>query len=1142
VSSLTTLYQPQPKLEEHNPQWYQDAVIYQLHVRSFCDSNGNGVGDFQGLTDKLPYLESLGVTAVWLLPFFPSPLKDDGYDIADYTNINPAYGTLDDFQRFVDEAHLRGMRVITELVMNHTSDQHEWFQRSRQSEPGSKWRNYYVWSDTMHRYRDARVIFHDFETSNWTWDPVAKAYFWHRFYHHQPDLNFENPEVHEAMLGAIDFWLKRGVDGLRLDAVPYLYEQEGTNCENLPETHEFLKKVRRHVDDHFQDKMLLAEANQWPEDAAAYFGEGKECHMNFHFPLMPRLYIAVEREDHFPIHDILDQTPSIPSGCQWGIFLRNHDELTLEMVTDEERDYMYRAYANDPQTRLNQGIRRRLAPLLENNRRKIELLNGLLFSLPGTPIVYYGDEIGMGDNIYLGDRDGVRTPMQWSPDQNAGFSRSSPQQLFLPVIVESAYHYTTVNVEVENESPHSLLWWMRRMMRMRGRFQAFGRGDFRLLRPENAKILAYLRQYEDETLLVVANLSRFPQCVELDLSEFRGQVPIELSGQVTFPAIGELPYFLTLGAHSFYWFQLQWKSDENIALSPDTLPRCEVRSIWPDLLVGRRKSRLESALFPFLRRDRWFNSQSLRIRNINLTDAIPVDGAAESANYWLLMVRVETFDQEDIDYLIPIVLADQETARNLTADHPNAGILDVVETRSEGIRTLCDATWEQQFWLALFEDLQDSRSLCGQNGESFNVFTPEFDSAECTCRTRDPSEPISFQANVGTVSGKLGSVSAILSGSCQLKLFRQLSGGVSPAFELGCYLNRKEVQEFVPRVYAAMQYRREHSEPQTLAMISEHRAAEMDGWMYTLDELGRTLERHATSHAQPIPEPDEILGRLFQSFQATCPEAYRDWFSDYLLSMNQLGRRTAQLHIALASASEESELVAQPLSALYQRSLYQSTRSRILRSTEALAKALPRLPEGLGEPSGRIVDSQELLLDGVRRDLKDKLEGQRIRCHGNFELQHLSHTGDNFIFTNLGSAAGKPASEMRIKSSPLRDVASMICSLLAASQAALRGEVPGALVVPEQYSESERLMRHWFAGSSLAFLDSYRDLIKDTQLVPSDSHLLAGLLRVHLVENLCSKLLDSLASDLDHVGVLIDGLTILIDYWAGSQEQGVNDQ
>ena len=576
---------------EDDPLWYKDALIYEVHVRAFSDSNGDGSGDFRGLLEKLPYLQDLGVSAIWLLPFYPSPLRDDGYDIADYTDVNPLFGTLGDMSAFVREAHRRGIRVISELVCNHTSDQHPWFQRARRARPGSAARDFYVWSDTNQRYQDARIIFKDFEVSNWTWDHVAGAYYWHRFYSHQPDLNFENPKVQAAVLKTLDFWLDLGIDGVRLDAIPYLYEREGTNCENLPETHKFLREMRRHVDSNYPNRMILAEANQWPEDSVAYFGQGDECNMSFHFPLMPRLFMSIRMEDRFPIVDILAQTPAIPDSAQWALFLRNHDELTLEMVTDEERDYMYRAYTQDRMARINLGIRRRLAPLLGNDRRRIELMNGLLFSLPGTPVLYYGDEIGMGDNIFLGDRNGVRTPMQWSADRNAGFSRANRQRLYLPVITDPEYHYETVNVEAQQGNPHSTLSWMKRLIALRKRHRAFGRGTLELLRPENRKVLAYVRAYESEQILCVANLSRFLQAIELDLSRWKGLVPVELFSGNEMPVIGDVPYFLTLGPHAFYWFSMQPRptpqlQSEGAQPAQVTVPEVPVVGGWETALDG----------------------------------------------------------------------------------------------------------------------------------------------------------------------------------------------------------------------------------------------------------------------------------------------------------------------------------------------------------------------------------------------------------------------------------------------------------------------------------------------------------------------------------------------------------------------------
>jgi len=599
-----------------DPLWYKDAVIYELHVRAFGDSDGDGVGDFRGLTARLDYLQQLGITAIWLLPFYPSPLRDDGYDIADYANVNPAYGTIRDFKAFLREAHRRGLRVITELVLNHTSDQHPWFQRARHAEPGSRWRDFYVWSDSPEKYSETRVIFEDYETSNWTWDPVAGAYYWHRFFSHQPDLNFDNAEVRSTMLRMVDQWLEMGVDGVRLDAVPYLFEREGTNCENLPETHEFLRELRAHVDTNFPGRMLLGEANQWPEDSAAYFGAdgGDECHMSFHFPLMPRLFMSLRMEDRFPVIDILQQTPDIPETAQWAIFLRNHDELTLEMVTDEERDYMYRSYAADPQMRVNVGIRRRLAPLLQNDRRKIELMNGLLFALPGTPVIYYGDELGMGDNVYLGDRDAVRTPMQWSRDRNAGFSAANPQQLYLPTIIDPEYHHETVNVEAQQQNPSSLLSWMRRIIALRAQHKVFGRGDIEFLLPENAKVLAFSRSFEDEVVLVVANLSRFSQSVNLDLHDHRGMVPVELFGGNEFAPIVEGSYNLTLGPYGFYWFSLQPQHHDahGHAPAPEDLPVIHVAEDWRQLFRGRSRGRaaLARAWPDFFLRNRWYSGRT----------------------------------------------------------------------------------------------------------------------------------------------------------------------------------------------------------------------------------------------------------------------------------------------------------------------------------------------------------------------------------------------------------------------------------------------------------------------------------------------------------------------------------------------------
>ncbi len=639
-----------------DPLWYRDAIIYELHVRAFHDSNNDGVGDFQGLIQKLDYLQDLGVTCLWLLPFFPSPLRDDGYDIADYLDVHPQYGTLEDFRAFLRAAHERGLQVLIELVVNHTSDQHPWFQRARQAPPDSPERDFYVWSDTDKKYQGVRIIFTDTEKSNWTWDPVANAYYWHRFFSHQPDLNFDNPAVMAEILQVMNFWLDLGVDGLRLDAIPYLVERDGTNCENLPETHAVIQAVRAEMDRNHANRMILAEANQWPTDVRPYFGEGDECHMAFHFPLMPRIFMGLRLEDRVPIVDIMGQTPPIPDTCQWALFLRNHDELTLEMVTADERDYMYFAYSADPKMRLNLGIRRRLSPLLDHNRHRIELLNSLLLSLPGTPVIYYGDEIGMGDNVYLGDRNGVRTPMQWSADRNAGFSRVTPGQLYSPVIMDPVYGYEAVNVEAQQGDPSSLLHWTRNMIALRKLFGVFGRGSLQFLHPQNRKVLAYLREHQGEQVLCVANLSRFAQPVELDLSGYEGMLPVEMLGYVEFPAIGQEPYRLTLGAYGFLWFELHGESLAEAARTSQTLETempLDATAGWEGLLTGFQRERLETRLLPrFLAAQRWFGSKSREIIAARIEDWGPLadSGAA------LALLRVSYEDGETEDYVAPLAL------------------------------------------------------------------------------------------------------------------------------------------------------------------------------------------------------------------------------------------------------------------------------------------------------------------------------------------------------------------------------------------------------------------------------------------------------------------------------------------------------
>ena len=787
-----------------DPLWYKDAVIYELHVKTFCDSDGDGMGDFRGLMEKLGYLQELGITAIWLLPFYPSPMRDDGYDIADYFDVNPNFGTLEDFRVFLDAAHERNLRVITELVINHTSDQNPWFQKSRRAAPGSLEREFYVWSDSPEKYSDARIIFKDFETSNWAWDPIAKAYYWHRFYSHQPDLNFENVAVHEAIEKVCDFWLGMGVDGLRLDAIPYLYEREGTNCENLPETHEYLRKLRAHIDAKFPNRMLLAEANQWPEDATAYFGNGDESHMNFHFPLMPRMFMALQMEDRFPIIDILEQTPSIPDNCQWAMFLRNHDELTLEMVTDEERDYMYRVYASDPHARINLGIRRRLAPLLANSRRKIELLNILLFSMPGTPIIYYGDEIGMGDNFYLGDRNGVRTPMQWSPDRNAGFSKANPQQLYLPITIDPEYHYEAINVGNQQKNLSSLLWWTRRVIAMRKNFKAFSRGSLEFLFPDNAKVLVFLRRYENETILVVVNLSRFAQSVELDLSRFAGCVPMEVFSRNLFRPIKKSRYVVTLSPHAHYWFALQAPSEARRISKKRAVPVINAPADLQDLLVNAQRTVLEREILPhYIRSCRWFGSKALTLRNVRVLEHPAISSNGDASQ--LYFVEMNYLDGPIETYALPVKIASGDAARALSRDAPHAII-----TRFAGAKEaiLFDAIWDPVFRFKFFEVIAQRQVVKGGAGDLIGIAGRMLEI--------DPGMPAAKSQVVG---GEQSNSSMLFDNRFFLKLYRKLEDGVNPDVEMSRFLTERAGFANVPAFLGAIEYRRARTETTVIGLL-----------------------------------------------------------------------------------------------------------------------------------------------------------------------------------------------------------------------------------------------------------------------------------------------------------------------------------
>ncbi|MFW5837950.1 MAG: maltose alpha-D-glucosyltransferase, partial [Desulfovibrionaceae bacterium] len=787
--------------------WYKDAVIYELHIKAFADAEGNGIGDLRGMTSKLDYLADLGVTAVWLLPFYPSPLRDDGYDIANYLDIHQDYGSLRNFKKFLREAHKRGLKVITELVVNHTSDQHPWFQRARRAKPGSVYRDFYVWSDDPRRYQDARIIFKDFETSNWTWDPVAQAYYWHRFYHHQPDLNYDNPRVVKEIIKVLDYWLDMGVDGLRLDAVPYLFEREGTNCENLPETYDMLKQLRAHIDAKYQGRMLLAEANQWPEDAAQYFGKGDSCHMCFHFPLMPRMFMALHQEDRYPIIDILEQTPEIPENCQWAVFLRNHDELTLEMVTDEERDYMYRMYARDPRARINLGIRRRLAPLLENDRRMIELMNVLLMSMPGSPVIYYGDELGMGDNYYLGDRDGVRTPMQWSADRNAGFSRANPQRLYLPVIIDPEYHYEAINVENQQRNNSSLLWWMKNFLAMRRRYKAFGHGTLEFLLPENPKILAFLRVHEEAALLVVVNLSRFAQAVQIELPDHAGHVPLDVFSHNPFPPIRKAPYALSLGPHGYYIFELTPEEETEEAQAHAPLP---CTGVGDGLFLDHTaKERLTYHLLPaYLRRRGWIPRSAGPLKSLQILEALPV-GSPETPS-WLMILQAATMDGSTMGLNILLSYVSGSLALKVQEEHPLS--LICVLPSQERPMALVEGMVDESFCTELLPLVSRKQSIRGRFGE-IRVLPGRHGrrlrklAAECEGATM--------------VMPKQRNTLAVYNREVLLKVFRFTGEGVNPDVDMARHLTERAGFEHTPRFLGSVEYAPRTGPPVSVAVLKE---------------------------------------------------------------------------------------------------------------------------------------------------------------------------------------------------------------------------------------------------------------------------------------------------------------------------------
>ncbi len=1079
-----------------DPLWYKDAVIYQMHVKAFHDANGDGMGDFAGLAQKLDYIQELGVNTIWLLPFYPSPLRDDGYDIADYTNVHPDYGTLDDFRQFIDEAHRRGLKVITELVINHTSDQHPWFQAARLAPPGSREREFYVWSDDDKKLAGTRIIFTDTESSNWAWDPVARQYYWHRFFSHQPDLNHNNPEVVEAVIRVMRFWMDMGVDGMRLDAIPYLCVREGTNNENLPETHAVLKRMRAAMDESYSNRMFLAEANQWPEDVREYFGDGDECHVAYNFPLMPRIFMAVALEDRYPIAEIVRQTPDIPENCQWAIFLRNHDELTLEMVTDRERDYMYKMYAAEPRMRVNVGIRRRLATLLGNDVDRIKLMNSLLLSMPGSPIIYYGDEIGMGDNIYIGDRNGVRTPMQWSIDRNAGFSRADPQRLFLPVIMDPIYGYQAVNVEAQSRDPSSLLNWTRRMLAVRRQFQCFGRGSLEFIRPQNRKIIAYVRSCGGEMILCVANLSQTAQAVELDLSKYKGRVPVEMLGRNAFPPIGDLPYFLTLPAHGFFWMQLSdsvspptWHVERLPATELPVLVLAEglatflseVNKSANGGLMRRTLQQLESEVLPeFIGARGWFSHPRNEIASLRLGPRTL--WRYEQRSYLLSFVDIEGGNEGPRRYFLPLTIG---------WDDGVDSILKTVEWTLAKVReharvgVMIDAFADPIFCLGLIQNMVNRAHMPFAGGEL------RFES-----RAPLPPLPTPDLQNVRHVGAEPTNTNIIIDEALFLKAYRRTERGPSPDLEMSSLLTEAGFKAIAP-VLGHVAWVEE--EPTLLATLFAYVGNQGDVWTYALNHL----DRYAT---------------LISSQDASVPEQPHALFTT---QMHTLGRRIGEMHTILARA-EQVAFASEPIRSQDLSRWYSAVQFNTDATLSALQQRLPTLSEGVRSRADQLISARERLFAHIRELTAEPINGLRTRVHGNLHLAKILLVADDFLVTGFEGDMTIPLAERRQKDSPLHDVASVLISFHYARTAALEHAIAHR---PDLRERLEPELAQWLLLTTQAFLKGYRRGAVESGVLPTDESAMQRLLKLFMIIRSVHALRNELERRPDMVAAAIDALS-----------------
>ncbi len=1040
--------------------WYKGAIIYQLHVKAFADSNNDGIGDFAGLTEKLDYLEDLGVTALWLMPFYPSPGRDDGYDISDYSRINPEFGSMKDFRRFMQEAHRRGLRVITELVINHTSDQHPWFQRARRSGAHTDARNWYVWSDTDQRYVGTRIIFKDTEKSNWAWDPLANAYYWHRFFSHQPDLNYDNPRVLQAMLRVMRNWLDLGVDGFRLDAIPYLCEREHTSNENLPETHAVIKRIRAELDAYAPNKLLLAEANQWPEDVSAYFGEGDECHMAYHFPLMPRIYMAIAQEDRFPITDILRQTPDIPGNCQWALFLRNHDELTLEMVTDVERDYLWLTYATDPRARLNLGIRRRLAPLMDNDRRKMELMTSLLFSLPGTPILYYGDEIGMGDNIYLGDRNGVRTPMQWTPDRNGGFSRCDPARLYAPMIMDPVYGYEAVNVEAQSRSLASLLSWTKRMIVVRKSSKVFGHGTLSFIRPSNRAVIVYVREYEGEVLLCVANLSRSAQAAEIDLSPWRGRIPLEMIGRSEFPPIRDEPYLITLAPYGFLWLSLCANVAPRVQ-APSLVPEFETLVVTPGkapLAYHRTRTIFERDVLPsYLARSRWFPERGNPHVTTRLKAAIPLGD--REARLELAIIEAKT-RRETAEYAVPIAVKwkrfDQERGnpRALAAARQGA---------REG--TLLDVAADEEFIALLLDKIRLSENI--QCDGSWLEFRPG---------AKFPPTPVELGGAVRAIDTEQSNTTALVGSNFVVKLFRRIESGINPEIEIGRFLTDFVEFRNAPALLGTVELVQDDKRS-AVAVVHAFVENQGDAWTVTSAYLDRFVDEQRLIAADDAAQSNELTA--------------------YQRLMAQIAVRLGEMQIALAGRDDIEEFKPEPVSAADVTAWIRQVMKRADRVHEALSNRRDTLTDADKVLVDRLLEIAPTLEARLRALLPDSVEARKSRHHGDFHLGQVLIAKDDVYIIDFEGEPRRGLADRRKKAPAARDVAGLVRSIDYSTTAALQRALKSA---PDEHGKIARALDVWRERSAATFVETYRETLLDHMLWPNEPAAADRLLDFFLAE------------------------------------------